>query len=437
MNKYILLAFILVLIGCKEQSKNEIVKETVVDNGRNIHVEIITTGYGDTRLEATYEAINEAIKKVLGQNVDIKTRLSDSKISGDVSYSGSVLLEKEKQSLEIDYKGRQKTDANIKIVDRNIIENTKGLVKTYETLEEKLQNEKKWFVRLKTTIIKRNLSSESSRIRIAVASFRVSSSKDIKYSDIIFKKITDQLVKTQKFAIPDKDYTKEQHIEKNLINDKDMSVSELSLLGNKLSVDYVLAGKVEKVSSSKIETKSKITGNVVHTVDKQSVKISFRLLDLATGLITLTGVYSESGSDRSIDTLINEASDFVVNYIVAGLVPLYIEKLSGDIAYIAIGGDSVKIGQRYKIIQYISEIKNNETGELLGYEEKQVGLAEVEDVQTKITKARIIDSSVDFSKEFKPRTFIVRAESPSKSTKPKEQTTKLNKSKNIEQDSDW
>ena len=432
------MSFLLFFSSCGEKAKQGVVKETVVDNGKSIEVEVITTGYGPTREDAVYDAINEAVKKVLGQKIDIKTSLFSEKASVLVDYSGRVNVARQgKADINAEVKTTGKLNMSRDDLKRAIMENTKGLVSTYDILDEKEQKDK-WSGRLKTIIIKHNADKEAARIRIAVAPFGINNSNYKGFSSLILKKLTEELIKTQKFAIPDREYVKEQNLERALINEKEMPIGELSKLGSKLAVDYIVTGTLEKIGSSKNEIKSKITGNVLSTTHNQFVKVSFRLIDIATGLVKLTDVYEySSNSEQDINVLTDNASNYITDYIVANLVPVFIEKASGNTIYIAIGGGRLKVGQQIKIVQYLGEIKDSNTGELLGHEEKEVGKAEVTDVQTKLTTAKIVESTIDINKEFKPKMFVVKtilakAEPP----KVKAATTK-NKAKDMEKDSDW
>ncbi len=439
----LLVFFLFCFLGCGEKAnKDGIVKETVVDNGRRINVEVITTGYGKTRSEATYDAINEAVKKILGQKIDIKTNLFSERSYENLDYSAKANVEGKGNINRVNIAGKGNVDvkATSKLVEssndirRVIEENTKGLVSTYDILEEK-EKKDQWAVRLKTTVIKNNAEKEVARIRIAVAPFGTGNSTYKAFSSLIFKELTGKLVKTQKFAVPDREYIKEQNLEKELINDKEMPVSELSKLGSKLAVDYIITGTVEKFGSSKSEVKSKITGNVVSTTHNQFVKVSFSLIDIATGLVKLTDVYEySSSSEQNTEMLTDKTSDYITDCIVNNLVPLFVEKVSDNIVYIAIGGDRFKLGQQVKIIQYLGEIKDSGTGEVLGNEEKEVGKAEVTDIQTKLTKAKIIESAIDINREFKPKMFVVK---PILAKVEKPKTAVKDKKQDMEKDSDW
>lgn len=430
----LLMASFLCCLGCGEKSKEGIVKETVVDNGRRIDVEVITTGYGATRQEATYDALNEAVKKVLGQQIDVKSLIVNKKDSENIDYSIKANAEVMGKKGTADIKIKGDLNKSTDEFKRTIVENTKGLVRTYDIVEEKEQKDK-WFVRLRTTVIKNNTGQEASRIRIAIAPFGIENSSYKTFSGLVNKKLTEKLVQTQKFSVPDREYIKEQNLEKSLMNEKEMPVSELSKLGSKLAVDYIITGTVEKFGSTKHEEKSNITGNVLSTSTSQFAKVSFRLIDIATGMVKFTGLYDHIvSSGQSVEALSDKAADYIVDNIVSNLVPIFVEKVSGDTIYIAIGGDRLKPGQQLKIVQYLSEIKDSGTGEVLGNEEKDIGKAEVTDVQSKLTTAKIIDSIVDIDKAFKPRTFVIKPILV-KTEKPKV-TNKIEK-KDIDKDSDW
>ena len=106
------------------------------------------------------------------------------------------------------------------------------------------------------------------------------------------------------------------------------------------------------------------------------------------------------------------------------------EKIDGKKVVIGTGGDVIKVGDQYRLIQYGQKIIDSYTKESLGKKEKIIGMVEITEVTPKMSYAKILDTSVkDLDSIFKPKGFIIRSlpESAKKNNNSKKQKELRNK----------
>ena len=464
MKRYFILCFIPLLItGCfNKPFKDGVIDEITVDNGRRIHVRVAATGYGSNRQQATYDAINEAIKKAIGQKVDIRTKMFSNDVTIKQTFSGeakgvatgkTTLRNEEngttatidsKTTVDANVSGKSSLNESTEQFSRNIEEYTDGLVKSYTVIDE-TEKAGKWCVRLEVIVIKNKADKDAERIRIAIVPFRVKNQNQKDFSDNLARKLSDVLTQTQKLAVFDREYIKEQNLEKELINDKEMPVSELSKLGNRLAVDYIVTGTVENLTNN-IRTIT-AAGKEIPFADS-GVTISFRVVDIASGMVKLANTYQTKNSQAygklDIEAIANSAVSSLSGFIVESLFPLYVEDVSGDTLYIGVGGGTVlKNNQQLDIVKCSGDVVDSNTGEVLGKRESIVAKAVVTEIQSKLTKAKILSSTIDLQKEYKKKAFVARiakAEIKKEAQNPEKTTsgnTKSKSKKKSENDSDW
>ena len=87
-----------------------------------------------------------------------------------------------------------------------------------------------------------------------------------------------------------------------------------------------------------------------------------------------------------------------------------VEKIEGNQIVIGTGGDVIKVGEKYRLIQYGKKIVDSYTKESLGRKENIIGMVEITEVTPKMSYGKIINSKIDnLESEFKPKTFIIRS----------------------------
>jgi hypothetical protein len=87
-----------------------------------------------------------------------------------------------------------------------------------------------------------------------------------------------------------------------------------------------------------------------------------------------------------------EATD-LTNRILASLYPLRIESIADGVFYLGKGGDSIHVGDEFRVLKQGSPILDSDTHEVIGYSEKELGQIVVTEVEPKLSKARLADGT--------------------------------------------
>ena len=433
-----------------------------------IFKDVSTTGVGQSLDEAVNNALAEAITMVNGKNVHTKTVI---KILGgenvpkndDAAQEAKDFIATKFQELKTLLKdeddSRDPINVNVDINQpkrekytqeyvKDIVDEVKGGVKSYEILEKKIEDG--WHhVTVKATIAQFELPVEAQRTRIAIVPFRfypeknagssfldkVNSMMGVKDSDNIIESsaklfklsssdedrmlrlmsqgLSNYLVKSRKFTILDREYIDEIADEHLNIEEGRAPIEELSKLGNQISGDFIFVGSIEEFSVEDKVTK-------ILTSDKEIVRkiasfyISFRVLDVATKQIISSNfikVYHVTKTDRPIEiisAMTEKASKIIGQELLFSIYPIIVEKYSNGELYLAHGGDSIKKGDEYELFAKGEKIIDSYTNEVIGNVEDYVGKIKISSVTSNFSKGKLIDEQIDLSQDFLSGQYIAR-----------------------------
>ena len=442
-------------------------------NSKVAFKDVTTTGIGQSLEEAVQNSLNEAITMVNGKNVYTKTVIkvlggeSVPEDNDDVEEAKSYLMEKFDQlkaAVKQEKQNESKSDEPIK-VDINVkkpkrekysqeyvkemIDEVKGGVKSYEILEKRI-DEKGWHhVTVRSKIAHFQIPVEAQRTRIAIVPFRFYQEKNvasisldkfrsivgIKNDDRVLKSnaklfklsdadedrllrlmsqgLSNYLVKTRKFTILDREYVKEIADEHLNISEGRAPIEELAKLGNQISGDFIFVGSIEEFS---VEDKvTKILTSDKEIVRKQaSFYLSFRVLDVATKQILTSNfikIYHTTKTDRPIEIITKmteKASKIIGEELLFSIYPLIVEKYSKGELYLAQGGSLVKKGDSYEVFAKGEKIVDSYTNEVIGNVEDYLGKVEITSVTSNYSKARFTEGEFDMAQGFMAGQYIVR-----------------------------
>ena len=453
-------------------------------------VEIVTIeaeGMGNTREEAINDALREAVARVNGVSVASNTRAvtGGSTLSVDTNTQaaavavGRVDTQSAGQAKSRQYKeGENPGSANVS--DVTIATTTRGQaavvsastsrtqqttsynasqieisvksggqIKNYKVLDVQ-QSEAGFIARASASIAKLKLSPESLRTRLAIVPFRIKKPTDRsrEFERQFSQTLISQLSQSGKFAVLDRDYLEEQGVELNRLQAGEVPIDEMAKLGNKLTTDFIVVGSIDEVVARKRVIVMKSTGQEIPMVD-QGARLSFRLIEAATAQVKFSdsfdNVKSTQGSVTATSIIGRELGRVVAQNILINLFPVRVEGVRGDNVVLGQGGDTITLGQKFNLVQYGKELFDSYTKESLGRVEKNVGIVEVVEIQSKQTYARIVESSIDFADAFKVESFIVRpipnvsktATKKVQSKKVKDDAAKRIKALEQSSDDDW
>ena len=80
--------------------------------------------------------------------------------------------------------------------------------------------------------------------------------------------------------------------------------------------------------------------------------------------------------------------------------------------YLGRGGDSIHVGDKFRVLRQGTPIEDSDTHEILGYSEKEIGKIVVTEVDAKLSKARLVDGSS--AQVADAKSLVARADGSSK-----------------------
>ena len=389
--------------------------------------EVVVTGVGQSLEEATNNAFAEAISMVNGKNVQTKTIIKvlsgeplpkKSESQGEnANFFAKILVQLTDSSKEKEEKPEKKDEKKPEYSQsyiKELIDETKGGIKSYEILK-KTKDKKGWHqVKIKAEVAFFELPKEAMRTRIAVFPFRLYEIQSDKgrFQRLLDQNINDYLVQTKKFTMLDRTFIEEVAKEQQTILDGKTPAIEMAKIGNEISADFILVGSVEDFSIEEKVTKilssdQEIKKNVA------SIYLSYRLLDVATKQInnsnTLELQFPMKESAKKADMrAISEVSKILGEEILFSVYPVLIEKISNGEIYLGQGGKQFKKGQQYEVFEKGEKIIDSYTNEVIGNVETSVSKIEISSVSSGYSKAKFLDQENKLSEPVEAGKYIVR-----------------------------
>ena len=451
--------------------------------------EMTTTGTGMSLEEAIDNALADAITMVNGKNVYTRTVIkilggeamndSPSKAEELQNFLSSKLSEIKQAIQDNPNQKQQSVDVNISKEDmkekqysqqyvKDIVNEVKGGVKSYEILKKRVDSNGWHHVQLKSQIAKFDIPKQASRTRIAIVPFRfyeektTSSSlldslktlgstgqddntKVLKSSDERFKLSSDDqkrllrlisqglanyLTQTRKFTVLDREYIDEIADEKLNITEGRAPVVEMAKLGNEVSGDYIFVGAVEDFTVKKKITKIQSSGKELERI-QATFYVSYRLLDVATKQIQnansykITSIFKNTDPIEIITGLVDKGVKVIGEEILFSVYPVVVEQYSMDRLILGQGGNQFKKGDSYELYEKGEKIIDSYTNESLGNIENYLGKVEITKVNANFSKAKFIEGQFDMSVGFIPGQYIVRPVKYDEEALKKEQFKKM------------
>jgi hypothetical protein len=332
----------------------------------------------------------------------IKAALSDAvgQITG-VKISADALSSISQESKVVDGKANVESSKSFK---KDIETKSKGVIKEYEILSETPPdvNKKLWKIKIKAMVAKYNLSKQAERLRMAVVPFTFSPTiKDKRraedFEPSFVNTLVSYLTQTRRFAMLDRQLMGKQQAELKLIQGENFRTEEMARLGNQLGTDYLISGTIDDVNQTSNTITMRTTGKKITTVTT-SVNLSYRIFDVATGLIKFSGTYTDIIEDgANVMAMAKNAGDKIGQDILNAIFPISVVSVNGKNLTLGQGGVTVKQGVQYKLIQYGNKIFDPNTQESLGFEEIEIGIVKIVSVQARTSVAVVVKSSINLA----------------------------------------
>ena len=344
-------------------------------------ISVAVEGVGVTKAEAVSDGLVQAISQVNGAEIAANTMSS-------LKEQSSIGPDGESYALDETYQ-------------KDIVSKTNGVVNGWTIQSEKQDPDLSnlWIVGLTVQVSKYTTSKQLSRLRMAVGEFTISPVGDQRELDVFEKafsrKLQDYLTQTRKFAMLDREFLNEQSGELALITSGGFQTAELARIGNRVGTDYLIVGEVESARSETQKRVMTTTGQEIVT-QKAMGRVSYRIIDVATTQIKFSDSASGMVASNSLGDAARKAASDAGEKILNAIFPIRVISMNNSNAVLAQGGDTLKKGDLYQLVQLGSRIVDPYTKESLGREELVIGQIQITDVQAKSSSAKIVRLDVEF-----------------------------------------
>ncbi|MEB3151191.1 MAG: hypothetical protein VKL60_19500 [Sphaerospermopsis sp.] len=342
-----------------------------------IYKEAIATGRGADIPEATQDALEVAIGQVTGQRI-----------------SSSISLEISESTRDGEYKSSEEFQQKIEKI-------TRGIVKSYKVLDSgTVSGSNRAYVKLKAIIPTYKKSEQLKRMKLAVTPISISESlstdqEAVSFAESISSALEAYLTQTRKFAILDRRNIAIQGQELKRVSSMEAPIEETLKIGMRVGADLIVIAKLKSFQIEKSSEK-RASGRIVD-ITSIPVDIEIRVIDFATGQIKFANTYVNSGRLLGNNTVAQYSKDIgndIGQIIADAIYPIAVVSTNGVDVTLNQGGDTVKIGRKYKLVKLGNKLVDPYTKESLGNNELEIATIEIFSVTDRISNGKIVEGSL-------------------------------------------
>ncbi len=372
-------------------------------------VERQVKGVGATRTLAVRNALAEAVGQV--QGVVVRSGVAE---SGVFVGNMDVTREEAKKSIELE-------GISARGVDSITITQAEGLVKSYEVISEQQVSDDVYEVMLKVWVYDYSSPLATQKTPVAVGTFIAEQTAcpfgDVVLAgDVVARQFTDvltgQLVASGKFSMLDRAYAEAFAREKAIWKSEDGGMAEKAKIGNVQGAEYLLVGRLRRVGIYARPRAIPATGQESVTQEGHFVAEA-RLFVAPTRQIVYTGEYRLRLEDADVRNLVEkweiEKIDYdelkdrllelgarrIVEDLLEQLYPVRIAVAQPELLVVDQGAGRVADGDIYTVVGGGAEVRDPQTGELLGQAESQLATVRITQSLPRFAYAQVVDGSAE------------------------------------------
>ncbi len=362
----------------------------VVASAQVVYRELVAMGNGSDPAKATVDALENAIAQVGGMKLSTSASLTMSEAT-----SG----------------GKTHFDESFR---QDIERLTRGVVKSYSVLESGTSPASgRSFVKIRAIVPIYKPSDQLKRLRLAVLPLRVVGPAAARagaadFAEAVSASVEAFLTQTRRFAMVDRRYTDASHRELQRVESRNAPIEETVKVGMRVGADYMVLAALKEFSPQE-SPQQRLSGRVVNRT-QVSTSVDVRVIDIATGQIKFAQTYVDSRRLPAGHTLAQYGAaigEDIGELIGTAIYPIAVVAAAGDAVTLNQGGDTVRVGQQYRIVRLGQKIVDPYTRESLGQEEIDVGRIEVTSVTDRTSAARVVHGQLPPS--FTPGSLLARA----------------------------
>lgn len=318
-------------------------------------VSVTATGFGQTEAEAISEAVINGIAQVNGESIASSMRIKKATVSAT----------------------DQKTQA-ARSIESDLERKTKGVVKSWKKISSSFANQS-FTANVSVQVFVLEKSDQLKRLKIAVVPPQSNSDE---LTNALINGLSSSLASNRKFALIDKRNSEAIKNELNQIKQNNGAIEDQVRLNAAVAPDFIAVARINPMDSKN---------------GKYVIEASLEIIDYATGQVKFSEkktVNLKSTDSASINKQINLLAKNLTRVIIETLYPPLIVGADDESVTIAQGADFFNVGDKCVIKEIKSAIRDPYTKEFLGYEQTDLGTAEITYTDKRISRAKFT-SKVD------------------------------------------
>lgn len=310
---------------------------------------------------------------------------------------------------------------------QQVVEKTQGSVLGFDVIDSAEDNGR-WTVSLIVKVPDYKVSKSAQRQRIVLAPFKA----NISVFSISGNRVNTQatlselreslsgaLVNTRKFSILEREELDTVAQELAVALSEHSSPAEIARVGNILTADFVLAGSIENLGYQIAEKKMR-TSDKVFKSGSGELSVNVKLIEVATTQIVYSKSFSVDVTDKDFNNGVNASSSEILSKLFARAIPKIVREVTDQIYPLTIisaqngevilseGGDTFKVGDKFKVFKRIERLTDPYTKEFLGWSEEECCTLEITRVTARIAYGKFIDNAPSLPTPIPERTFILQ-----------------------------
>jgi hypothetical protein len=346
------------------------------------------TASGSSKRQAIESAVVQAAGQAFGMTINAVTTTSDSTtITGGESSSSSKFLTTVNDQIQ----QKIKSPTNNPILGYSV-DSLKQLPNSY------------WEATITLKYAKYNaIGQQSSRRSMVVIT------NEKAYKEILLSDFSKALVGIRRFDVLNRNNQNLFDKERAFITSGDAGRAEVSRLGQATGADYlaIIELKGLNISNNKREN-IQMTGETIVS-SSASGMVSVEVIEFSSRKLKWSGSEkfgsnydgATAVSNSNLSTLISNASDKLVNNLVASIYPIEVVKVLGKkMAVINRGSNSIKMGQKLTFYLKGDELTDKQSGENLGALEIKIGSGRIVDANPKYSTVKLDDGDFDTNSNY-------------------------------------
>lgn len=379
------------------------------DAGGVDRVVVTATGSGPTVRIAIDQAIRLAFEQVNGKSFEAAT------IGVDAGFKGQI--------------GDSSIEASSSAYADVILTQTQGAVSEFRLLSQQ-DVDTGVLVQIEASVERYTQPESAGHLRVAISPLQLSSSSytiggNTVASAKVARQITDDiaatLLQSRRVTLLDREFDADLQKELARIDAANWGNNDRLRLGQQLAADFLVVGRLDRFEYTRHVRK-------LRTSDQEIVSYSggasllIRVINVATGQVQVaqafdvdlpqtrpTSMSQTVDSERVIKELISGLAAPAAQTVTLSMFPITVVDVDGVDVVLSQGGNVVKEGQAYQIVLRGKEIKDPQTGRVIGRIEKPCCTVLVTTVTPEMSYGIIQDQQIaDVAAVFSPGSLELR-----------------------------